>query len=332
MCSSSQFDVLKFIRSGFELRRCTAGTILPLVLIVLLSACKQENSQLRFADLEPDDTGSSNTADETVAAAVAGEPLVIPLIAGQHIEVGTVTVTNTETAIVVVYETTGEWGITETHLDVALDYSGLHTNGAGNPVPGNFSYFTSHPEAVYSVSYVIDGLEWSAGMEIYIAAHAVVVSQQGGETAWAGDLDFPGNNWAVYFTYTTQEQSEDPRGQLQFSQAIYETVELGRGRQNLVQIEVQRVGGTQGIISARYRITGGTAGIDRDYAIESAGGLLEFVDGETTKIISIFILDDNEYEQYELPYETIDLALEDSCCLGPQQVTQVQIYDDDQLN
>ncbi|WP_455223377.1 Calx-beta domain-containing protein [Kaarinaea lacus] len=310
------------------------------MLIVLLPACNQEDNQSKAFPVESgqssfvgtDESGMVDNTEITALDSFSVEPLVLPLIAGQHIVVGTITVTNTETGIVVVYETTEEWGITETHLDAALDYSGLHTNRSGNPIPGRFTYSTSHPEPVYRVSYLIEDLEWSAGMDIYLATHAVVVSTQGNETAWAGDLEFPGNNWATYFTYTTQESNVDPRGQLQFAQPIYETAELGRSRRNLVEIEVQRVGGTQGVISARYSIVGGTATINSDYVIESPTGVLEFLDGETSKIISIIILDDNEYEQYVQTYETIDLVLEESCCLGTQQTTQVQIADDEELN
>ncbi|HEY5602102.1 MAG TPA: Calx-beta domain-containing protein [Gammaproteobacteria bacterium] len=338
--SSLQLRCLKIFGAGYAPYRCVSGIILLVIVIVLLPACKQETSQAQSGNAgselpavtEPVTLDSAGAVAAADAQAAAVEPLVIPLIAGQHMEVGTITVSNTDTSIIVVYETTGDWRITEIHLDVALDYSGLHTNRSGNPIPGQFDYSTCHPHPVSQVTYVIDDLEWSAGMPIYLATHAVVVSQQDNETAWAGDLDFPGKNWAVYFTYTTQEQSEDQRGQLQFAQAIYETAELGRGRPNLVHVEVQRAGGTQGTISAGYRITGGTASIDADYALESTTGVLEFLDGETSKVISIIIFDDNEYEQLESPYETIDLVLEDSCCLGPQQTTQVRIFDDEELN
>lgn len=318
--------------------------ILLLFLVMMLPACKQESNQsttLSVADGQPsliESGGSDVTTAEEVSELSAldsstVDPLVIPLLGGQYIEVGTITVTNTDTSILVVYETTADWAITETHLDAAVDYSGLHTNRSGNPIPGQFDFTTSHPEPVHNVTYVIDDLEWSAGMDIYLATHAVVVSAQGNETAWAGDQDFPGRNWATYFTYTTQElQTMDPRGQLQFAQGIYETAELGRGRPNLVEIEVQRVDGAQGTISARYTIIGGTATLDSDYAIDSTSGVLEFLEGETSKIISIIIFDDNEYEQYELAYETINLVLEESCCLGEQQTTQVQIFDDEELN
>ncbi|WP_455208484.1 Calx-beta domain-containing protein [Kaarinaea lacus] len=332
-----QFNGLGFIHVFKIGQGCVYRFVLLLVLIALLSACNEDDVQSNSVNVESDppslaETGTTITPEIAGYDALSVEPLVLPLIAGQFLEVGTITVFNTETSIIVVYETTEEWGITETHLDAALDYSGFHTNRPGNPIPGRFDYSTSHPEPVQRVTHVIDDLDWSAGMDIYLATHAVVVSAQGNETAWAGDLDFPGNNWATYFAYTTQEQNVDPRGQLQFSQAIYETAELGRSRPNLVEIEVQRVGGAQGIISAHYVITGGTAVLDSDYAIASTTGVLEFLDGETSKIISIIILDDNVYEQYELAYETIDLGLEESCCLGTQQTTQVQIFDDEELN
>ena len=344
--SSLVFDRIRIIR---YFNKCN---IFVLLLIVLcLPACNDEGAISSTTDsksgkqpvvgsVESGESDASIDSVESVTEVVdvtaidqsLVDPRVIPLIAGQHIEVGTITVTNTETSIVIVYETTGGWGITETHVDVAVDYSGLHTTGSGNPKPGKFDQQTSHPQPVMKVTHVIDDLEWSVGMEIYIATHAVVVSQQGEETAWAGDLEFPGRNWATYFTYTTQDANVDPRGRLQCSQAVYETEELGRSRKNLVHIEVQRVDGAQGTISARYSIVGGTATIDKDYAIANATEVLEFLDGEISKIISIIILDDNEYEQYESPFETIDLVLEESCCLGTQEVTQVQIADDEELN
>ena len=332
-CSGLSWFLIKKYISGCKI--CVL-----VVVVMFLSACNQEDLSSASTASKPEQLSSAETNEVIVANDVSVtaieqylvDPIVITLIAGQHIEVGTITVTNTDTSIIVVYETTGEWSITETHLDAALDYSGLHTNRPGNPQPGRFDQQTSHPQPVMKVTHVIEDLEWSAGMEIYLATHAVVVSQQGEETAWAGDLDFPGRNWATYFTYMTQDQNVDLRGKLQFSQAIYETAELGRSRRNLVQIEVQRVDGTQGDISARYTIVGGTATIDSDYVIESTTEVLEFSDGETSKIISIIILDDNEYEQYDSPYETIDVVLEESCCIGTQQATQVQIADDEELN
>ncbi len=327
--AASKFDYLK--------------AFLLVLFVICMSACKKEESLNTMVDSE---TGQ-RISEELTEPVPAGqtelpdiqqllvEPVVIPLMAGQNIEVGTVTVANTEDKITVIYETFDGWSITETHLDIAVDYSGLATNKSGNPVPGKFDYQTSHPDALNEVTYEVDSIDWMAGMELYIATHAVVTSQQGTETAWAGDLEFPGRNWATYFTYVIQEPDNNPQGSLQFSKPVYFTEELGRSNKNLVIIEVERVGGATGTISAVYSIVGGTATNfdddpdNADYTIESSEGVLEFADGETLKTISIVILDDNDYE---FPNETILLDLRESCCLGSQVSTVVDITDDDELN
>ena len=330
---------------------CEVLTRFVLILVVcgVVTACNEND----FSDLSaatsvaenlvangntgPGSDSQDNTSTDNIFDVPVADPVVLPLIAGQHIEVGTVTITNTENAIIVVYETFDGWGITETHVDVALDYSGLHTTGSGNPIPGRFDQQTSHPQPVNMVVHTIEDLQWTSGTPIYVATHAVVTSQQQGtETAWAGDLDFPGRNWATYFTYTTQQIVQDDRGRLEFSQAVYTTYEMGRGRTYVLEIKVVRVDGSSGTISANYDIVGGNAiffGDDpenADYTMSSPTGTVEFTDGDTSeKIITILILDDNEYE---VPNETIELELSASCCLGDQSTATVEIVDDEELS
>lgn len=321
--------------------------LLVLLFAVLLAGCNVETlgvftaaeSTLQRTSNDANDTESGETADTSIDSLFdvpIAEPVVMPLMAGQHIEVGTVSVTNTENAIIVVFETFEGWGISETHVDVALDYSGLHTNGAGNPIPGRFDQQTTHPQPVSLVVHTFEDVPWTPGTPVYVATHAVVTSQQQGtETAWAGDQDFPGRNWATYFVYTTQEVVQDNRGRLEFSQSVYTAYELGRGRKYLQQITVVRVDGTDGTISANYSVVGGTAvffgddPVNADYIMDSPQGTLEFADGVTEQTFTILILDDNAYE---VPNETIELALSDSCCLGEQSTATVEIVDDDDLN
>jgi len=258
------------------------------------------------------------------------EPMVVPLIAGQHINVGTVTVTNTETEIVVTYETNGDWLITETHLDVELDYSGLNTTKKGNPIPGQFTYHASHSSPVASDSFTIGNFGWTVGSPIYIAAHAVVTSSQGTETAWGEGLDFPGNNWGMYFNYTVQAQQLN-NGVLQFSNAVYAVDEPGRFlRKTDVVITVSRTDGADGTISAVYSIKPGTASPVQDYFVPSDTGTLTFADGEMEKSFVVTILDDSQVED---PIETIDLELQaPPCCLGAIHKAQIMIKDDDVLH
>jgi hypothetical protein len=89
-----------------------------------------------------------------------------------------------------------------------------HKNG--NPIPGHFDYKGEH-DCVQEVVYTIPKGDWEVGDKLYIAAHAVVretgececdcTCQE--ETAWGGCLtddfsQFPGSNWAIYFTYVVQ--------------------------------------------------------------------------------------------------------------------------------
>ncbi|MGD8558772.1 MAG: Calx-beta domain-containing protein [Gammaproteobacteria bacterium] len=318
-----------------------------LAVSVALTACNEDKLELMSTMVSedsgamtdgvpaPDAENATDSVDGLFDVPVA-EPVVFPLLAGQTIEVGTVTVTNTETSIIVVYETVDGWGITETHVDVALDYSGLHTNGPGNPVVGRFDQQTSHPEPVNQVVHMIEDLQWMAGTSIYIATHAVVTSQGlGTETAWAGDLDFPGRNWATYLGYTTQDVVQDDRGLLQFSDAVYQISEPSRIISIPVNIPVQRTDGSSGSISVDYRIVGGTATYEGDdpgngdYDIDSLQGTLVFNEGDTEQVITITILDDRILED---PIETIELELFNSCCLGEPITAVVEIVDDEEPN
>jgi hypothetical protein len=259
------------------------------------------------------------------------EPQVVPLIAGQHIDVGTVTVTNTETEILVTYQTSGDWMIKETHLDVELTYSGLDTNKKGNPIPGKFTYKTNHKNPVAEVSFTIENFGWSVDSELYIAAHAVVTSSQGTETAWGDGLDFPGRNWATYLNYTVQALQQDEPGVLQFSDALYQVTEPGRFVRRVdVVITVTRTDGAVGTISADYAIIPDTATYGLDYITESETGTLTFEDGETEKTFVVTILDDSN--NLEDDFEYIDLELSASCCLGDISTAQIEIEDDDELN
>ncbi len=258
------------------------------------------------------------------------EPMVVKLFAGQHIEVGTVSVTNTETEILVTYKTTGDWLIKETHLDVETTYEGLDTTKKDNPIPGKFTYTTKHNDPVMEVNFTIENFGWTVDSELYIAAHAVVTSSQGTETAWGDGMNFPGNNWATYFNYTVQAQPQEKPGVLQFSDAVYKISEPGRFVRFVdVVITVTRTDGAIGTISADYAIVPDTATPGRDYFVDNETGTLVFAEGETEKTFVVRVVDDSLVED---DFETIDLVLEASCCLGELSTAQIKIEDDDILH
>ena len=102
---------------------------------------------------------------------------VTDLIAGKHIDAGTVTVWNDGTYLYVKYSTTDGWVLTETHLDVAMSLEDIPQTKKGNPVIGHFSYRVMHDPVVTEYTYIIELGGWGAGTELYIAAHAVVLRE-----------------------------------------------------------------------------------------------------------------------------------------------------------
>ena len=129
------------------------------------------------------------------------------LMAGQNIKIGDVSVWNDADHLYVKYETTDGWYLIESHVHFATSLDGIPQR-IGNPIPGSFDYAMEHDPEVLEYTYEMDlnGLEPGT---VYIATHAdvVLMNQKGKiiqeETAWGDGEDFPGDNWATYFTYET---------------------------------------------------------------------------------------------------------------------------------
>jgi hypothetical protein len=160
-----------------------------------------------------------------VSAYTADEPFKTDLLAGQHTVVGELLVWNDGDSLYIKYAATEPgWYLTETHLHVATSLDDIPQR-KGNPVPGQFDYKAKHDSGVTGYIYVIELNDWGSGTELFIATQAVVC-QKGGrkgksmflttipielvssksacETAWGDGDDFPGKNWATYFTYRVQ--------------------------------------------------------------------------------------------------------------------------------
>lgn len=141
-----------------------------------------------------------------VIAHTEGEPFEVDLIAGggnpaSAIDAGDVLVWNDGEYLYVKY-VADHWCLYETHLHVATSEVDIPQTKKGNPIPGQFDYKTDHDPCETEYVYQIP-LTWSPETELYIAAHAAL----GCESAWAAGGDFPGKNWATYFTYTVQSSS-----------------------------------------------------------------------------------------------------------------------------
>jgi uncharacterized repeat protein (TIGR01451 family) len=150
----------------------------------------------------------------TVAFAhTAGGEKVVDLIAGRHIDVGSVKVWNDKDNLYVKYMTNSYWCLDETHLQVASSLDDI-PQANGNPIPGQFEYQNTKncaPKFIYTIPLTGESCDF------YIAAHAVVKKVKSGyyndykgrhssstETAWGDGFDFPGKNWATYFKYSVE--------------------------------------------------------------------------------------------------------------------------------
>ena len=114
------------------------------------------------------------------------EPDEFPLYAGQDMLVGNVLVWDDGIELCVKYQLSAEalaegWLLTETHLAVANDVSGIPTNKSGNPVPGKFPYGDDELGGVEEDGpYCIEFGEEEGQLNVdcvdivVIAAHAVI--------------------------------------------------------------------------------------------------------------------------------------------------------------
>lgn len=128
--------------------------------------------------------------------------------AGQNILVGSLDVTNDDQNLYITFNFTGDWYTQQTHLYVG-PASGLPTNNANTPVPGQFPYATTHNPITQSYTYTIP---LSSLDDCYvIAAHSEMVQLDGSgnviatETGWSDGTEFPDTpRWGWYSEYCTQ--------------------------------------------------------------------------------------------------------------------------------
>lgn len=131
-------------------------------------------------------------------------PQTVDLVAGQSADAGDVTVWGDGVNLYVKYEAADGCLLTETHLQVAAELDGIPQTRKGNPIPGQFTegdcYCPPQPANTFTFNLADNG--WGANETLYVAAHAVVTCCGRTETAWAAGEQFPGKNWATYFTCT----------------------------------------------------------------------------------------------------------------------------------
>ena len=186
--------------------KATIFSFLMATSLMSLTSCKKDSANARGASRD------INTAPTTITNyAVYSEngcpAQTTPLIAGQHIDAGTVTVSNDAAFIYVTYTTPNGYYLTETHLYVG-NCEAIPVTKAGNAVPGQFPYKNSHNK-INSFTYQVPISAIPAGTCACIAAHAALVKLDNtgqiidSQTGWGrGSLINPnGGSWGMKFQY-----------------------------------------------------------------------------------------------------------------------------------
>ena len=134
-----------------------------------------------------------------------GDDTVVPIIAGQWDEVGSLTVSNDPTNIYFDLVLVDGWVTTETHLHVGDTFADFPQNKKGILIPGQFEYSTDHNPAVTTFSYTVPMGDWGVGDTIAFAFHLVVSLDGREETGWGGCIAFEGPRWGYWCQHEIEE-------------------------------------------------------------------------------------------------------------------------------
>jgi hypothetical protein len=183
--------------------------LLLIVAIAIIAGCSKDEV------VDPVSPGDLN-------ASLKDYVMTVDLMAGQHINVGTVTYVDDENGhFIITYTLTGGWTMSESHVYVGL-YNNMPLNKPGAPKIGNFPYKETHSPAVTTYTYTVssEGLPGpdldnpeNHYKDLVFAAHCVVNNPNGGnETGWAAGNDCFDKGWGMYnyfngATYVGDENS-----------------------------------------------------------------------------------------------------------------------------
>jgi len=203
--------------------------------------------------------------------------MTVDLMAGQHINVGTVTYTMTDDAYFeATFNITGGWTMSESHL-YAGDYDAMPVNKPGKPKIGRFPFKEDHNPAVTSYTYSIPVEELPHGSTGFVcAAHCVVNNPDGGnETGWgAGNRTFSDKGWSMYSDNFYQEALDIV--------VLYAVVQDADGNLILLHINADTHEGSI-ILSETIAATGQVDAV----AYDPLTGDLFFVIGDTLYVINM---------------------------------------------
>jgi hypothetical protein len=198
-------------------------TLAWIALLVLIAACQVQEIEIPVeegADQETiDDLNARKKQPEGDNGPITlpngiepcGDPAVYDLFAGQHHDVGSITISNDFENLYVTYFTTESFQ--KLHLWIGNDFREMPTNNGGNPVIGHFFYRANANNAdTYTFKIPLTELAKRnivCDKSILVVAHAEV----NGETAFGGNFQIPcSKRWAFFMEYTIVCCEDEPGG------------------------------------------------------------------------------------------------------------------------
>jgi hypothetical protein len=160
------------------------------------------------------------TACNQDSSPAVGQKLTVPLVTERdHLEVGTVTVSNSETTLRVEIFAAGGWTLEKVRVAAGTSLDCIPQTCQGQPLPERFplrSKLGSVKKVEFQVPLLVE-----PGTQLFFAVQADVrekapppkkgqdpVAQDSGmESAWGLGTPFPKKPAAMYFTYTVQKNS-----------------------------------------------------------------------------------------------------------------------------
>lgn len=172
--------------------------------LLLFTACHEDMDEIteKYPFLE----GIIEVPTETICGT---EIKKVKFLAGQHIEAGSVEVSNDMNNLYISINTKDKWFFGATHIYVGSK-DNMPVNGGGNPKIGNFPYKSSHDPLVQSYLLTIPLAQLDPCFIIAVHAEAYKLDDKGKvvqkETAWAeGEQIRESGSWAMYMDYCLEE-------------------------------------------------------------------------------------------------------------------------------
>jgi len=164
---------------------CRIFFFLVLVMVGFASCERPEDSPIMQNDLTYNNATNASVELKSlpINANSCGEIASTDLIAGQHTNVGRVTVSVNNGKLTVVYTLTNNWWMEESQLHIADIAANIPQTKSGNPQVGKFTYKAIHNPLVNTYTY--SDIDVSAFSSIVVAAHATVKQYLGDKIAIA---------------------------------------------------------------------------------------------------------------------------------------------------